>query len=255
MFISRTIFKKEIICEFLPPARKTKRQKVIILCPGAPGAPRRDEVLKLISKKGFWVFNPRYRGTWESHGKFLKKSPHQDILDIISELPKGFSDSKTEKKIRLKPEKIFLIGSSFGGPAAILASKDKRVEKVFCFSPVIDWSYPSKEEPLDLFGKFIRKYFGRAYDFDLKNWKKLEKGNFYNPISETENLDGRKIFIIHAKDDRVVSYKPTFKFAKLTGARLKLLRRGGHFGTRYLLVKNQAMKDILKFFNTEQKTF
>lgn len=236
MFISRTIFKKEIICEFLPPARKTKRQKVIILCPGAPGAPRRDEVLKLISKKGFWVFNPRYRGTWESYGKFLKKSPHQDILDIISELPKGFSDSKTEKKIRLKPEKIFLIGSSFGGPAAILASKDKRVKKVVSICSVIDWREEEKTvEPLVALKHFIREFFGRAYDFDTKDWDKLKTGKFYNPIHEAENLDGRKIFLIQCKDDKVVFWKPTGKFSKINGAKFVLLKKGGHLGISSML--------------------
>jgi len=224
----------------------------LILCQGMPGAPKKDAVLEFFSKKGFWVFFPRYRGSWESKGKFLKKSPNLDILDIIDELPRGFRDSGTGRKIRLKPDKIFILGSSFGGPAAILASKDKRVDKVVCFSPVIDWTYPSKEEPLNWFGKFVKEYWGRAYNFDLKDWQKLEKGNFYNPINEAKKIDGRKIFIIHAKDDKVVSFRLAQKFARLTGSHLKLLKRGGHLGTRVILKKKTLTRQILNFLNQKQ---
>jgi len=245
--ISRTIFKNEIISEFLPPIRETKIKKVVILCQGMPSTPRKDEILHLLSKKGFWVFFPRYRGSWESKGKFLKKSPHLDVLDIIDQLPKGFKSSQTGKNIKLKPDKIFLIGSSFGGPAAILASKDKRVDKVVCLSPVIDWTVPSRLERTDWLGKFVKEYFGRAYDFNVKDWRKLEGGRFYNPMFEAKKLDGRKIFIIHAKDDKSVSYKPSVKFSKLTDCQLKLLPIGGHLGTKILLENKKFLQQTLKF--------
>jgi len=240
---SRTVFKGEIITEFLParpqhaggaPTKASK--KVIILCPGVPGVPHRDEVMNLLSKKGFWVFHPRYRGTWESKGKFLKKSPHQDILDIIDQLPRGFKDSETGKTIRLKSDEIYLIGGSFGGPAAILASKDSRIKKVVSISGVTDWRRNLRTvEPLDQMKKYVKEYFGRAYDFDNKDWDKLEKGKFYNPIAEAKNLDSRKIFMIHCQDDDIVLWQPAEKFAKITGAKLWLLKKGGHLGLSVLL--------------------
>ena len=67
-YASRTRFAKDIVTEFFPPARKTKRQKVVIICGGMPGMPGSSYLLEFFSKKGFWVFNPRYRGTWESGG-------------------------------------------------------------------------------------------------------------------------------------------------------------------------------------------
>lgn len=250
--ISRTVFKKEIICEFLSPVRQSEKPKVVILCSGMPAVPKKDELLYLLAKKGFWVFYPRYRGSWESKGKFLKKSPHLDILDVIDELPRGFKDSRTGKTIKLKPDKLFLIGSSFGGPAAILASKDKRVKKAICMSPVIDWQrQEGTEEPLGWLGEFVKEYFGRAYEFDLKDWKKLKKGNFYNPIAQAGELDGKKIFIIHAKDDKVVSYKPAVRFAKLAGCQLKLLSKGGHLGTKTFLKNKTILQEILNFFRQQ----
>src|SRR3989344_5587418 len=104
----RTRFKKDIVTEFLPPSRPSNR--VIIFCKGMQGLPRFPEVLKFWSKKGFWVFFPRYRGTWESGGEFLKDSPEKDILDVIDELPKGFTDLWSGKEFKIKPTELYLFG-------------------------------------------------------------------------------------------------------------------------------------------------
>ncbi|OGZ44854.1 MAG: hypothetical protein A2844_01070 [Candidatus Ryanbacteria bacterium RIFCSPHIGHO2_01_FULL_48_80] len=124
----RTRFKKEIVTEFLPP-RGRDTGKVIIFCSGMPSVPAKREFLEFYSKKGFWTFAPRYRGTWESGGKFLARSPHEDILDIIDELPRGFISFFDGKRYRVKPKRLYIFGSSFGGPAALLCSRDPRVTK------------------------------------------------------------------------------------------------------------------------------
>src|SRR5690242_9080309 len=142
----RTRFKKEIVAEFLPPARASKRQRAIILCDGMPSTPRKQPLMTFLSERGFWVFYPRYRGAWESDGQFLEKSPHEGILDVIGELPKGVRESAFGCRFRLSPDKVFVIGGSFGGPAAILASLDSRVTKVIASCPVVDWSILRKEQ-------------------------------------------------------------------------------------------------------------
>jgi len=106
----------------------------------------------------------------------------------------------------------------------LLNSKNPKVNKVIAFSPVIDWRVPSKAEPIDWLGKFVKKAYGHVYRFSNKNWAKLKKGNFYNPVTELEKIDGRKIMIIHAKDDRTVSYLPCWKFAEKTGAKVFYVR-------------------------------
>lgn len=233
MYILRTKFKGEIISEFLPPLKPSSR--VIVLCYGMPGMPKLREVMEFLSKKNYWVFLPRYRGSWESGGEFLKNSPHEDILDVMDELPKGFIDLWSGKKYKIKSPEVYLFGSSFGGPAAILASKDSRVKKAVCSCAVIDWRDPSEEEPMDKLGPFIKDAFGMGYRFTMKNWKRLSDGKFYNPISEISKIDGSKLLLIHAKDDEVVSYKPTVKFAEMTGSKLILLNKGGHLGSKIFM--------------------
>ncbi len=235
MHTLRTRFKKDIVAEFLPPARPTKKQRVVIICGGMPGSPGKRDILNFFSKKGFWVFNPRYRGSWESGGKFLAKSPHLDVIDVIDSLPNGFTSLWDNKKYKLKPDEIYIIGTSFGGPAAILVSLDKRVNKAMCVSPVIDWRVRAKDESIESLAKFTPIGYGRAYDIAKDGWKKLKSGKFYNPAAHTKQIDGSKLLIVHAKDDTIVSYAPSKKFAIETGAKLITLPKGGHLGSSLIL--------------------
>ncbi|MFH1657369.1 MAG: prolyl oligopeptidase family serine peptidase [bacterium] len=229
MHTLRTSFKKEIIAEFLAP--KLKSAKVIIFCDGMPSVPSKKTLLEFFVKKGYWVFHPRYRGSWESKGQLLRISPEQDILDIIDQLPKGFKSIGDNTVYKINPRSIYLFTSSFGGPAAILASRHPLVTKVVAFAPVIDWLVSGKSETIDGLREFTEEAFGEGYRFSKKNWDKLKSGKFYNPATHTKEIDGRKIFIIHAKDDETVPYQPAVKFAKTTGCKILLLKKGGHLSS------------------------
>src|SRR3989344_3997034 len=218
MYALRTRFKNGIVAEFLPP--KKKSDKVIILCSGMPSVPAKTDLMEFFAKKNYWVFYPRYRGTWESGGRFLKVSPHKDILEIISQLPRGFKDLWSGKTYKIQPSKIYLLGSSFGGAAALLTSVNNRVTKVVAVSPVVDWRVKSKSEPVDWLCKFVKK------------------------------VNGKKIFIIHAKDDWVVNYKPVKKFTRETNSQLLLLKRGGHLSLS-LLQKPQFYKKFKNFIDSK----
>ena len=159
-----------------PPSRHTKKQRVVIVCDGMPSIPYKSSLLHFLSKQGFWAIHLRYRGTWESGGSFLRKSPERDIIDLIDGLPKGFTSMWDRKRYRVRPDAVFIIASSFGGPAGILASRDKRVKKVVAISPVVDWRASSKGESLDWLERFVRDGFGEGYRFSHKDWKKLGEG-------------------------------------------------------------------------------
>ncbi len=181
MNMFRTRFKKEIVTEFLPPSRRGKKQKVIILCDGMPSIPRKQPLAQFLAGKGYWVFYPRYRGAWESDGVFLAKSPHQDILDVIDELPKGVREVTFGERFSLSPDEIFVIGGSFGGAAALLCSIDSRVKKAIANCPVVDWAILRRSEKAETsnpsYAAYIREAFGKGYRLSEKNWKKLHKRN------------------------------------------------------------------------------
>jgi dipeptidyl aminopeptidase/acylaminoacyl peptidase len=237
----RTRFKREIVAEFLPPERARKQQRVIILCDGMPSIPRKQPLMQFLAAKGYWVFYPRYRGAWESGGQFLDRSPHEDILDVFAELPKGARESAFGREFQLSPDEVFIIGGSFGGAAAILASLDPRVKKVVANCPVVDWSILSRSEQDETsnssYVAYVREAFGNGYRLSEKNWEKLRGSTFYNPAHHAREITASKILIFHARDDPYVPYEGVRHFAKLTGVKLKTLSRGGHVKTEYIVQK------------------
>lgn len=246
----RTRFEKEIVAEFLPPARSSKRQEVIIVCDGMPSMPRKQPLVEFLSGKGYWVFYPRWRGAWESGGQFLERSPHEDILDIVGELPRGFQELAFGRKFRCSPGKIFVIGGSFGGAAAILSSLDQRITKVIANCPVVDWAILRKEQKKETsnpsYPAYIRAAFGNGYRLSAENWNKLHGGVFYNPAHHVKELTPSKILIFHAKDDPYIPWKVVDSFARRAGIRLKLFSRGGHLKTEYVVRKYwPAIKNFL----------
>lgn len=260
-FTFRTRFAKDIVAEFQPPVRAGKRrQKVIILCDGMPSMPRKQALAAFLSQKGFWVFYPRYRGAWESGGEFLARPPHEDILDVIDALRPDLDSRKPARivevtfgeRFQISSPEVFVIGGSFGGAAAILASIDERVRKVIANCPVVDWSILRHSEKAETsnpnYAAYIREAFGSAYRLSDRNWKKLRSGTFYNPTHHIHEITPSKVLMFHAHNDPYVPYNSVKRFAERTGIALKSFRRGGHLSTERTVRK--YWPDIRRFFRS-----
>ena len=246
----RTRFASDIVCEFLPPARPRKTQRVIILCDGMPSMPRKQPLAEFLAGKGYWVFYPRYRGSWESGGSFLERSPHLDILDVVDGLSRDFRELAFGRRFRVSADEVFVIGGSFGGAAAILSSLDPRVKRVVANCPVVDWAILAREQKKETsnpsYAAYIRAAFGNGYRLSDGNWKKLASGKFYNPMYCAREITAAKVLMFHAQDDPYVPYRSVQKFARVTGARLKLFRRGGHLSTD--LIVRKYWPQVREFF-------
>ncbi len=252
MHMFRTRFAREVVTEFLPPARSGKTQRAIILCDGMPSIPRKQPLAEFLASKGYWVFYPRYRGAWESGGEFLERSPHLDILDVVGGLAKEFRELAFGRRFCVKADEVFVIGGSFGGAATLLASLDPRVKKVVANCPVVDWAILSREEKKETsnpsYAAYIRAAFGNGYRLPDRNWVKLRGGKFYNPAYHAREVTASKVMMFHAQDDPYIPYRSVVKFSRLTGARLKLLRRGGHLSTD--LIVRKYWREIREFFKS-----
>ncbi len=252
MHMFRTRFARDIVTEFLPPARAGKIRRAIILCDGMPSIPRKQPLAGFLSSKGYWVFYPRYRGAWESGGEFLERSPHLDIADVIGGLSKEFRELAFGRRFRVVADEVFVIGGSFGGAAAILASLDPKVKKVIANCPVVDWAILSREQKKETsnpnYAAYVRAAFGNGYRLSDKNWAKLRGGKFYNPAYHSREITASKVMMFHAQDDPYIPYRSVVKFARVTGARLKLLRRGGHLSTD--LIVRKYWRQIREFFDS-----
>jgi pimeloyl-ACP methyl ester carboxylesterase len=253
--VFRTRFKKEIVAEFLPPTRGRSKQRVIILCDGMPSVPRKQPLARFLAGKGYWVIYPRWRGAWESDGEFLERSPEQDLKDIIDELPKGLRENAFGRQFKMKPDEIFVIGGSFGGAAAILASRDSRVKRVVANCPVVDWSILDEEQQKETsnpsYTAYLDEAFGNAYRLKAKNWNKLRSGRFFNPAHEIARLSPEKILLFHAKDDPYIPWQAVRQFAQSAGITLKLLPRGGHLKTEDTVLRHWP--EIQRFFRNSAR--
>lgn len=236
MHIKRTTIKKEIVCEYILPEKKT--HKVIILAPGAPGYPAKEKLLVFLANRGFAVFLPRYRGSFESGGEFLKYEPTKDITDVIDSLETGWHDAWDNTKHLIKNPEVYLIGGSFGGSAVLLASNHPKVKKVIATAAVCDWRVDSEIEPMDKLLTFIRRGFGVGYRFSDKNWERLVTGKIYNPINKVQQMNGKKILMIHGTLDPIVPFHTAEIFAKISGAKLVAIRTKDHLGLSKIMRPN-----------------
>lgn len=221
---------KDIIFEFLPPVGKSRG--VILVCDGLPGSPRNPDLLKKISELGFFAVYPRYTGTWESGGEFLSPSPTNNIIQIIDFIKeKELIELYSGKKFDCRNLPIYLLGSSFGGSVALALSNNKKVRKIIAFSPVVnfkDHNNDNKEQDLLWLMDFIRKAFGRAYYFKVSNWKKMIKGQIFNPPSKVEPSRSDDILIFYDQEDPSIDWHKVKSYAELNKIKAVVSKNLGH---------------------------
>ena len=76
----------------------------LINCPGLPSSPDSSRLNKF-AEIGFYIFNLRYKGTWESEGEFLEVSPVNDValvIDLIKKRRTGIHITDTQLKALLR---------------------------------------------------------------------------------------------------------------------------------------------------------
>ena len=117
---------------------------------------------------------------------------------------------------------------------------------------MVDWAILPRSEKTETsntsYAAYIREAFGNGYRLSGRNWRKLYRGNFYNPVYHVSEVTGSKIMMFHAQDDPHVPYQSVKKFAERTGVKLKLLRRGGHLSTDVTVRK--YWPEIKRFFES-----
>ena len=155
----------DIFFEFL--VHKDKKNTIIIL-PGFPSSNVMDEKIYFLHKKGFNVFIPRYKGTYQSKGEFLKSNPIIDLSNFVTELKKGTAISLWDmRSIQFDTEQIFVFGESFGGSiACALAATSQDIKKAVIAAPVWDFKNHNKnhdEQDLRHLTTFIKKAFLNLY--------------------------------------------------------------------------------------------
>lgn len=232
---------KNIIMEFSLAENKTLG--TIVLCDGLPSVPKQRNLMQSLSNAGYAVVFPRYEGTWESKGTFLKHPPSKDILAIINLLKKGqLTELYGNKQLHIPTKKLFLLGSSFGGNVALSLSNCSKINKIIALSPIVDFNNANNQN-LPRLGNFIKNAFGQGYRFTASNWKKVISGNLLNPIV-IKPKDRKKITIFYDKKDKEIDYKQILAFATKYKLKLKMLSGPGHIS--FSKLGGGLLQNILK---------
>ena len=72
----------------------------IIILPGFPSGNDFNDLIKFFYDRGYHVFVPRYRGTYQSSGVFMSKNPVDDMMFFLEHLKDGEVKSLWDMKKR-----------------------------------------------------------------------------------------------------------------------------------------------------------
>lgn len=225
----------------------------VIILPGFPSGNDFNELISLFYEKGYHVFVPRYRGSYQSAGIFLSKNPVDDIVYFLENLDEGSAKNLWDlKKEEFKINKKILVGSSFGAAIALgVAAKSEDVSHVILEAPVWDFKIHNEkgdEQDLQKLTEFVRNSYKNCYRFKFKGLnKKMGKFEELNPAYYLPRLSESNIplLVMHDPNDKVVSIRHTKEKLAYLPRATYLEHYLGHKMSRDLLVA--YWKEIDKF--------
>ncbi|MDP3881712.1 MAG: alpha/beta fold hydrolase [Nanoarchaeota archaeon] len=187
----------------------------VIILPGFPGRNDYNELVELFFDRGYHVFVPRYRGSYQSSGTFLSKNPVDDLIMFSKNLDKGFAKSLWDmKKQSFKINKKILIAGSFGGSIACgLAAKQSDFSYIVLASPVWDFTNHNKdggEQDLKHLTTFCERAYRNCYRINFKDLQtKMAKFKELSPEYYISALMNLPILVFHDPNDKIVSFNHT----------------------------------------------
>lgn len=215
----------DIIFEF---STSAESQATIILCDGLPSVPKQREVMATLQSRGYDVFFPRYRGTWESDGEFLAQPPTEDIAEIITLIKAGsVTELYGSQQFKINP-KVYLVGSSWGGSVVLGLADHPGVDKIVALSPIVNFlthGINGQGQDLHWLKGFVRQAFNQAYRFRDENWEQMLAGKLFNPLS---SIRAGLVTVVYDEGDLGVGSKEIETYCSKSGARTIKVVNLGH---------------------------
>ncbi len=236
-----------IFFEFVLQERKAD---AVVILPGFPSGNDFTDLISFFFEKGYHVFVPRYRGSYQSSGIFMSKNPVEDLMFFVEHLKSGEAKSLWDmNKETFVINKLILVGGSFSGAIACgLAAKYPVFSHLILHAPVWDFrehNAAGDEQDLENMTEFVKNAYKNCYRFKFKSIrKKLEKFDDLKPQYYIPKLD-LPVLIMHDPNDKVVSFRNTKKYLGMIPQATYLEHYFGHkFGTDLL---SAFWKDVDKF--------
>ncbi len=210
-----------------------------IILDGLPSNPSdKDQLMQKLSHHHLDVFFPRYEGTWESKGEFLKRAPSRAIIEFIKALRSGIV--LNDKKYLT--QKMFILGASFGGGVALDIASKNIANKTCAVSPVISFKKVVGAETLE---NYLRTEYPRDYRFNSKNWRKLLEDGLWS-LDNNKIKNPSDVLIIAGEGDDQIKKTDIPKFGKKN----KIIVSVYNFGHITLgKITEPMLEEILEFFS------
>ena len=225
----------DIVFEFLPANHQTNQ--FVILCEGLPCIPNRGVLMAQLSREGWNVIYPRYRGTWESLGTFLEISPADDIQQIC----KAFSVGIEIRNQTYLAKNISLLGSSFGGGVALCLADHPLISSLVALSPVVDFS--SNPATFDSLKRYPSEMYSGAYRFSKDSWQSLIEGRLLIPQDHLSSKSLKKITVFAGELDPEIKTDDLRTFCERVNVPLIVYPEQSHLS--FSKVSGRIFKDIL----------
>jgi hypothetical protein len=101
-------------------------------------------------------------------------------------------------------------------------------------------------------GRFIKKAFGRGYNFKDENWQKMLNGDIFNPKQVLSEDEANKIMIIYDESDPSINYLQIEKYFLKNKIRSKKTKDLGHLSFSKL---NEDLKNkIIAWISPKSST-
>lgn len=200
---------------FFECALQERLADAVIILLGFPGKMEQHALIEEFASRGYHVFLPRYRGSFQSKGQFLSKNPIDDLMVFMRSFEQGSVKSLWDlRKRQFRVNKKLLVGSSFGGAIACgLAAKSGAFSHLILLAPIWDFAVHNEnknEEDLARLTMFVKRAYENVYRIKWKNvqermlkWREM-RPDYYAPL-----LQKLPILVFHDPNDKVVSFAHT----------------------------------------------
>lgn len=224
-----------IICECLI---SPDSDQALILLDGLPAVPQRVEVMNTLCEKGYSVFYPRFRGTWESTGTFLENSPIEDVLEVAGQIHSGLVVGTVKHQF----VSVYILATSFAGAVALSLPKTTHIQKIVSLSPVFDFM---KVAGIHTLKAHLRNVFTMAYRFEDNRWNDLIQNRICAPVFDFDPTTASQHLVLAGALDKQIPVGGLEGFCKERIVKVKIYQNLGHLS--YSGITEDVLNDIFSF--------
>ncbi|OGN26264.1 MAG: hypothetical protein A2729_00760 [Candidatus Buchananbacteria bacterium RIFCSPHIGHO2_01_FULL_39_14] len=178
---------------------------VLLFCYGIPSHPfdRFPFGLESYLRQGYILAYPHYEGTFGSEGVCTIENAVNSVLVTLRVLLDGdLSDLISGERFNIKPQRIILVGGSFGGSVALIAAaKSDEINNV------ISVAGPTNYKGRD-FSKLkdrLSRAYNKEWNISPLTWRQLMRGKVdINPIDYVKKLKNKNTYLIHGEADPII---------------------------------------------------